>query len=46
MGEKEVCAGCWWENLKERGHWGDPEVYGKIILRRIFRKMEGVVGTG
>ena len=25
---------------------GDPEVDGRIILRWIFRKWEGVVGTG
>jgi hypothetical protein len=28
------------------GHWGDPDVGGRIILRWIFRKLEGVVGTG
>ena len=27
-------------------HWGDPDVDGRIILRWIFRKWEGVVGTG
>jgi hypothetical protein len=26
--------------------WGDPDVDGRIISRRIFRKWEGVVGTG
>jgi hypothetical protein len=26
------------ENLRERDHWGDPVVDGRIILRRIFRK--------
>jgi hypothetical protein len=25
---------------------GDPDVDGRIILRIIFRKWEGVVGTG
>jgi hypothetical protein len=25
-------------DLRERDHWGDPDVDGKIILRRIFRK--------
>jgi hypothetical protein len=29
-----------------RCHWGDPDVDGRIILRWIFRKWEGVVGTG
>jgi hypothetical protein len=33
-------------NLRERDHWGDPDVDGRIILRWIFRKWEGVVGTG
>jgi hypothetical protein len=28
----------WWGNLRERDHWGDPGVDGRIILRRIFRK--------
>ena len=32
-------------NLRERDHWGDPDVDGRIILRRNFRKWEGVVGT-
>jgi len=27
-------------------HWGDQDVDGRIILRWIFRKLEGVVGTG
>jgi hypothetical protein len=27
-------------------YWGDPDVDGKIILTWIFRKLEGVVGTG
>jgi hypothetical protein len=26
--------------------YGDPDVDGRIILRWIFRKLEGVVGTG
>ena len=26
--------------------WGDPDVYGRIILRWIFRTWEGIVGTG
>ena len=31
---------------RERDHWGDPDVDGRIILRWIFGKWEGVVGTG
>jgi hypothetical protein len=40
-----VCTGCWWGDLRKRGHWGDPHVDGRILLRWIFRKLEGVVGT-
>jgi hypothetical protein len=32
--------------LRERDHWEDPDVDGRIILREIFRKWEGIVGTG
>ena len=39
----EMCRGFWWGNLRERDHWGDPDVDGRIILRWIFRKWEGVV---
>jgi hypothetical protein len=46
MGRREVCTGCWWENLRERGHWEDQDVDGRIIqvLRWIFRKLEGLWG--
>jgi hypothetical protein len=33
-------------SLREGDNWGDPDVDGGIILRWIFRKWEGVVGTG
>jgi hypothetical protein len=42
----EVCRRCWWGNQRERDHWGDQGVDGRIILKWIFRKWEGVVGTG
>ena len=29
-----------------KSKWGDQAVDGRIILRWIFRKWEGVVGTG
>ena len=41
-----MCTGFWWENVKERDHCGDPDVDGRIILRWIFRKRDGVVGIG
>ena len=40
-GKGEVCTGFWWGNLRERDHWGDPDVDGMIILRWIFRKWGG-----
>jgi hypothetical protein len=42
----EVYTRFWWGNLRERDHRGDQDVDGRIILRWIFRKWEGVVGTG
>jgi hypothetical protein len=41
-GRTEVCTGCWWGSLRDRDHWGDQDVDG----RWIFRKLEGVVWTG
>ena len=38
----EVCTGFYWGNPRERGQWGDPDVDGRIILRWVFRKWEGV----
>jgi hypothetical protein len=46
MDNDYVCTGYWWGSLRERGHWGDQDVDRRIILRWIFRKLEGVVGTG
>jgi hypothetical protein len=33
MGRREACIGFWWGNLRERDHWGDPGVDGRIIIR-------------
>ena len=45
-GRGEGCTGFWWGNLRDRDQWGDPDADGRIILRWIFRKWEGVARTG
>jgi hypothetical protein len=39
-------TGFWWGNLRERHHWGDPGIDGRIILRWVFRKWDVGVWTG
>jgi len=38
----EAYTGFGWGNPRVRDHLGDPGVYGRIILRWIFRKDVGV----
>jgi hypothetical protein len=38
MERGEACTGFWWENVRERDHWGDPGDDGRIVLRCIFKK--------
>jgi hypothetical protein len=28
-----MCTRVCWVNVRERDHWGDPDVHGRIILR-------------
>jgi hypothetical protein len=30
-----MCTGFWYGNLRERDHWGDPDLDGRIILKWI-----------
>jgi hypothetical protein len=39
-GGGEVCIGFWWGNMRERDHWGDTGVDGRIILGWIYRKWD------
>ena len=41
-GRREVAQGSSGGNPRERDHLGDPDVDGRIILRWIFGKFEGV----
>jgi len=38
QGGRVIC----WENLRDRDHLGNPDLDGRIILRWIFRKWDGV----
>jgi len=42
----EAYSGFWWGNLRDRDHWGDPGVDGRIIFRWVFRKLDVEISTG
>jgi hypothetical protein len=44
VGRGEVYGGLWWGNLRERNNLENPGTGGRIILRCIFRKWNGVYG--
>jgi hypothetical protein len=46
MGRREACIGCRWGNLRERDHWREPRVDGRIILGWILRKWDVWTGFG
>jgi hypothetical protein len=46
MGKREVHTGFWWGDLRVGDHLGDPDVDGRIILKRIFKRWDGVSWAG
>jgi hypothetical protein len=46
MGRRGMHTGFWLEIQKERHHYEDLDVCGKIILRWILERYDGVVWTG
>jgi hypothetical protein len=36
IGRRGMHIGYWWERQKESDHWGDQDVYGWTILKRIL----------
>src|SRR5215510_5829237 len=46
MGEERGLYSVLVGNVRERDHWGDPGIDGRIILRLIFRKWDVGVWTG
>jgi hypothetical protein len=40
LGRGEACTWFWCGNLRERDHWGDRSVDGRMILKWIFRKWD------
>jgi len=43
---RDVNAGNWWGNRKERDHFKDKDVDGGIILKYILIKSVGKMSTG
>jgi hypothetical protein len=39
-GRGEAYTGFWWGNLRERDHFGDPGIDGRVILGWMFRKWD------
>jgi hypothetical protein len=46
MDKRGMHVGFWWENQKERDHWEDLDLHGKIKLKWILEKQNGKVWTG
>ena len=40
-GRIEICTGCWWGSLRERGHWGDQDVDGEDNIKMDLHEVGG-----
>jgi len=40
-GRIEVCTGCCWGSLRERGHWGDQDVDGRDNIKMDLQEVGG-----
>jgi hypothetical protein len=45
-GAREMRIGFWWGDRRERNHFEDLGVDGRIVLKWIFKKWEGEAWTG
>jgi hypothetical protein len=45
-GRRGEHTGFWWESPKEKDHYENLDLYGRILLRLIIEKSYGVVWTG
>jgi hypothetical protein len=39
-GGGEACKGFWWGNFRERDHWGDPGVDGRILMKMDVQEVD------
>ena len=46
MGTGQVDTRLWWGEIMERNHLKDQDIDGMIILKRNFRKRDGVTSAG
>jgi len=46
IGMGESCTEFWWGNLRERDHWRDPGVDGRINIKMDLQEVALVVWTG
>jgi hypothetical protein len=45
-GRIEVCTGCWWGSLRERGHWGRPRRRWEDNIKMDLQEVGGRGGRG